>query len=212
MRRRFVTGLTCLMLAATLLGGCRQKTDLDSTSVYIRKDGSVSSAVYEAFDTDTYNKDELQKFVEDAVSAYNQTNAGVAAAYTKDTDQALSAAIRSLDVKGGEAVLKMEYASCKDYVQFNESEGSITQMASGTVKGAKEAGIDLSQFELLNPEGSDKITANQAQKDASVLFVQGKASITVEGKVEYASAAVNVTGKITVEVDSADALSCIVFK
>ena len=212
MKLKFVKGLTCLMLASAFLSGCGQSGELDTTSIYIRKDGSVSSAVYEAFDTKNYSQEELQEFVEDNVSAYNQSEAGVAAAYTKDTEEALSVAVKSLEVEANEAVLKMEYASCEDYLQFNESEGSILQLASGTVAGAEKAGIDLGQFELLNPEGSEKISGSDVDEAYYVIFVEGTTTIQVEGSIQYATADVKVEDKDTAQVSSADSLSCIIFK
>ena len=210
--KRFVKGIACAVLSAALLGGCGQKDELDTTSVYIRKDGSVASAVYEPFDTKTYSKDELKRFVEDAVIAYNQKNAGTAAAYMKDSDEPLSVAVTSLDFQDGDAVLKMEYASCDDYLQFNESEGSLVQMASGTVSGAKKSGIDLDSFELLNFEGTDKIDGSDVDDGYYVVFVEGTSTIMVEGSIKYATADVKLEDKDTAQVSSEGALSCIIFK
>lgn len=212
MRLRFVKGIACAMLVSVLLGGCGQKGELDMTSVYIRKDGSVSSAVYEPFDVGIYSQDELQVFVEDAVSAYNQKNAGIAAVYTDDTKEPLSVAISSLEVKDGTAVLKMEYASCDDYLQFNESEGSLLQLASGTVEGAASAGIDMSRIEMLTAEGTDKLKGDEVDSEYHVVFVEGTSTITVEGTIKYVTADVMIEDKNTAQVSSDGALSCIVFK
>ncbi|MDD7390656.1 MAG: hypothetical protein PUG60_13605 [Lachnospiraceae bacterium] len=210
--KRFVKGIACAVLAAAVLGGCGQKAELDTTSVYIRKDGTVASAVYEEFDTKTYDKDDLKVFVEDAVSAYNQKYAGTAGVYTKDAAEPLSAAVTSLDFEDGNAVLKMEYASCEDYMQFNESEGSLVQLASGTVSGAKEAGIDMSSFELLNSEGTDKINGGDVDDGYHVVFAEGTSAIVVEGSILYATADVKIEDKNTVQIASEGTLSCIVFK
>lgn len=212
MKPKFVRWIVCVMLASVLLSGCGQKHELDSTSVYIRKDGSAASAVYEPFDTKVYSKDELQVFIEDAVSAYNQKNAGTAAAYMDDTEEPLSVAIRSLEIEGDDAVLKMEYSSCEDYIQFNESEGSIVQLASGTAAGAAEAGIDMSSFELLNAEGTEKISGSDVDGGYHVVFVEGTAAIVVEGSIQYATSDVKIEDKDTAQVDSDGTLSCIVFK
>ncbi len=212
MRLRFVKGIACAMLVSVLFGGCGQKGELDTTSVYIRKDGSVSSAVYEPFDVGIYSKDELQVFVEDAVSAYNQKNAGVAAAYTDDTKELLSVAISSLEVKDSTAALKMEYASCEDYLQFNESEGSLSQLASGTVEGAVSAGIDMSRIEVLTAEGTDKVKGDELDSEYHVVFVEGTSVIVVEGTIKYVTAGVTIEDKDTAQVSSDGALACIVFK
>lgn len=211
MKLKFVKGLTCLMLFSVMLGGCGQDRKLDETSVYIRKDGSVSSAVYEPFDTGIYNKEELQVFVEDAVRAYNQSQSGVAEAYADDTDEALLVAVDSLKVEGDNAVLMMEYASCEDYLQFNESEGSIVQLASGTVSGAANSGIDLSQFELLDMEGA-KVSGEEIDGNYHMIFVEGTSTIVVEGTIQYATEDVQLKEDDTASVSSSGGLSCIVFK
>lgn len=212
MMKRFVKGIACAVLTAALLAGCGHKSEPDTTTVYIRKDGSVASAVYEPFDTKVYSKDELKEFVEDAVIAYNQKNAGEAAAYGKYADEPLSLVISSLDFNDGNAVLKMEYASCDDYMQFNKSEGSLLQMASGTVAGAKEAGIDLSSFEFLNSDGTDSISGGDLDDGYYVVFVEGTSTIMVEGSIRYATADVTIEDKDTAQVSSDGTLSCIVFK
>lgn len=212
MKLKFVKGLTCLMLLSAVLGGCGQDGKLDETSVYIRKDGSVSSAVYEAFDTKVYSKEELQVFVEDAVKAYNQSQSGAAEAYMDDTEEALSVAIDSLEMEGENAVLNMEYASCEDYLQFNESEGSIVQLASGTVSGAMEAGIDMSQFELLGTKDTEKTNGADVEGDYHVVFVEGTAAVAVEGTIQYVTEDVQIEDDDTAQVSSSGALSCIVFK
>lgn len=212
MKLKFVKGLTCMMLVSAMLGGCGQKVELDTTSVLVRKDGSVSSAVYEPFDTDTYSKDELQVFVEDAVRAYNQSQSGVAEAYTEDADGSLLVAIDSLEVKDGNAVLRMEYASCDVYMQFNENEGSLVQLASGTASGASGSGIDMSKFELLDTDGTEKISGTDVDSDFHVIFVEGNATIMVDGTIQYATEDVQVEDKNTAQVSSSGELSCIVFK
>lgn len=212
MKMRFVKGLVCVMLASAFLGGCGNNKELDTTSVYIRKDGSVASAVYEEFDTNTYSEDELQTFVEDAVNAYNQKNVGTAAAYMDDTDEELAVAITSLDVEKGDAVLKMEYASCGDYMQFNEGEGSFVQLASGTVAGAAEAGIDMNQFELIEVDGSETIKGSYVDDKYYVVFAEGNSTIVVDGTIVYATSNVTVDSKDTAQVSSIGELSCIIFK
>lgn len=211
MKLKFVKGLTCLMLFSVMLGGCGQEGKLDETSVYIRKDGSVSSAVYEPFDTKVYDKEELQKFVEDAVKAYNQSQSGTAEAYADDTDESLVVAIDSLEVEDDNAVLRMEYASCNDYLQFNESEGSMVQLASGTVSGAADSGINLSQFTLLDMEGA-KVDSEEIDGDYYMVFAEGNSTIVVDGTIQYTTSDVQIKDDDTALVSSSGGLSCIVFK
>ena len=213
MKLKYVTGLTGLLCAAVLLGGCAKEAELESNGIYIRKDGSVSSAVYEPFDADVYSKEELKAFVEDAVIAYNQSEGADAAAYMDKKTGSLLAAIRSLETADGNAVLKMEYATCKDYLQFNDADESIIQLASGTVGGAEQAGIDLKQFTLVNRDGSEQITADEAEDDLYVVFAEGNTQILVEGTIEYVSSDVELVDRHLAEIASEEGrLSCIVFK
>lgn len=214
MKSRYRKGLAGLVLITAVLGGCGSSggPSLDSTSVYLRQDGSVASAVYEEFDTDSYSLDELRVFVEDAVRAYNQEAAGAAEAYSDKSKTPLDIAISSLEAKNGEAVLKMEYASAEDYIAFNRQDEMLTQLASGTVDGAKAAGIDLAKIELVSADGKEKLTAADLGSEYYIVFAEGTADLTVEGKIAYASEDVELDGSSKASIDSKENLSCIIYK
>lgn len=215
MKSRYRKGLAGLILVTTVLGGCGSSggPSLDSTSVYLRQDGSVASAVYEEFDTDSYSLDELKAFVEDAVRAYNQEAVGAAEAYMDNKGKTpLDIAISSLETKNGQAVLKMEYASAEDYIAFNQQDETLTQLASGTVDGAKAAGIDLSKVDLVSTDGKQELTAAELGGDYFIVFAEGNAELMVEGKIAYASEDVKLDGSSKAIIDSKEDISCIIYK
>ncbi len=214
MKSRYRKGLAGLILVTTVLGGCGSSggPSLDSTSVYLGQDGSVASAVYEEFDTDSYSLDELKAFVEDAVRAYNQETVGTAEAYMDKGKTPLDIAISSLEAKNGQAVLKMEYASAEDYIAFNQQDEMLTQLASGTVDGAKAAGIDLSKVDLVSTDGKQELTAAELGSDYFIVFAEGNAELMVEGKIAYASEGVKLDGSSKAIIDSKEDISCIIYK
>lgn len=215
MKSGYSKGLAGLILITAVLGGCGSSggPSLDSTSVYLRQDGSVASAVYEEFDTDSYSLEELRVFVEDAVRAYNQEAVGAAEAYSDNKDKIpLDIAISSLAAKNGEAVLKLEYASAEDYIAFNRQDEMLTQLASGTVDGAKAAGIDLAKVALVSADGKEKLTGADLGSEYYIVFAEGTAELMVEGRIAYTSEDVKLDGSSKANIDSKEALSCIIYK
>ena len=211
MKLKYVRGLACLLFTTAILSGCGSKVSLDTTSIYIDKDGTVKSAVYEEFDTSVYSEEELKLFIEGEVIAYNKQSVGQEAAYAKDSSSDLAAAIESLEMKGGDAVLKMDYASCADYLGFNDEDDSIKQLAAGTVKGAKDSGIDLDEFSLLSADGTERISGKNLDDDLYIVIAEGKTDIKVDGTIQYATDDVTVN-KDLAAISSDGTLSCIVFK
>lgn len=211
MKRKIAKGLVLALTACQFLCGCgNAEKDLDSTSVFIRKDGSLKSAVYEPFDKNTYSSEELNAFITDAVSAYNLATVGEAAASDKDTKTPLSVIFKSLDYKDENAVLKLEYASCEDYLAFNEAEGNFTELASGTVGDAKDAGLDLSAYTLTN--GNETIKASDLEIDSNIVLAKGSGKIVVGGKISYYTDGLTVTGDDTIELANENSTAVIIFK
>ena len=62
----------CLVLALAMgsLAGC-SRFEPEQSTVRIRKDGSLQTAVIEKLDKDYYSGDELKAEIDDAVAAYN---------------------------------------------------------------------------------------------------------------------------------------------
>lgn len=173
MKRSAAIGVTA-MLCIGLLGGCGTDYNTAEDTVFLLKNGKVVSTDVEDFDTNTYKKEDLEKFVEEAVEAYNSENG-------KGTIEK-----KKLQVEGGTAVLTLEYATAEDYAKFNGEElfsGSIAEsLTAGYKYDTKFAALEGKQPEFC--EAADIL----AQDGLKVAVFKGDANIHVAGKVVYASA------------------------
>ena len=64
------TGLLC----AILMTGCGSSLEADTNTIYVEKNGKITSVDVEAFDQSYYDETELETFVDEAVNAYNEEN------------------------------------------------------------------------------------------------------------------------------------------
>ena len=123
MRKLMVAGLF-IILCTGLLSGCSQQTDVETSTVFIEKKGSVVSVDVEKFDKEYYEAEELENYIEKQVEEYGGKDGGVEKS--------------SFDVKDGKAKLKMRYDSYEDYANFNGIE-----FYSGSVVTAQAEGYDF---------------------------------------------------------------------
>ena len=192
----------------TALSGCGSKFKPDTSSIYVKKDGTVVSADIESFEGSNYSEEELTTYVEDAVKLYNSEHGAESAAY-EEKDMELPVEVDSLKVEDGTATLYLNYETCNDYMEFTGTAGmenGISQMEKSTVE---EMGVE---GDFQNADGEDVALADVQDKGSyHVVKVDGPVTMQVEGKVRYVSKGVTVDSKNTVTTP-AGAVSYIVFK
>ncbi|MCD2491413.1 hypothetical protein LQE92_02065 [Lacrimispora sp. NSJ-141] len=213
MKKKFACFLTAMLAVAAVISGCGKKIKFEpeSSSIYVKKDGTVVSADMETFSGSNYSEEELKTYVEDAVKAYNKEHGAEASAYAdeKDKDASLPVSVESLEVKDEIASLFLNYASCADYLEFTGTagmEGGIGQMEKSTVTEMTLEG------EFQNAKGEtaslDGVTKNGKYH---VVKIEGPVTMQVEGKVQFASSGVTIDGDHTVTTPGTG-VSFIVFK
>ena len=106
----------------TALSGCGSKFKPDTSSIYVKKDGTVVSADIESFEGSNYSEEELTTYVEDAVKLYNSEHGAESAAY-EEKDMELPVEVDSLKVEDGTATLYLNYETCSDYMEFTGTAG-----------------------------------------------------------------------------------------
>ena len=122
MKRSAAIGTT-MALCVCFFSGCGTNYNTVEDTVFLLKNGKVVSTDVEDFDTDTYSKEDLEKFVNEAVEAYNSEHG-------KDTIEK-----KKLKVENGTAVLTLEYASAEDYASF--SGDAVTKITKGSTGNKK---------------------------------------------------------------------------
>jgi hypothetical protein len=173
MKKWKVTALiTLLLLCIGMLGGCGESFAADTGTVFIRKDGSVVSTDVETFDTDQYDKDGLQTYIDDAISAYNEENGEE------------NVKCKSLNVKDGVATLTITYATADDYQKFNGIE-----LFTGSVAEALAAGYSFDDS-FANVQGGEISACDDVSEfldDSSykVVIIRGNTNVQVKGSIAY---------------------------
>ena len=173
MKRSAAIGTT-MALCVCFFSGCGTNYNTVEDTVFLLKNGKVVSTDVEDFDTDTYSKEDLEKFVNEAVEAYNSEHG-------KDTIEK-----KKLKVENGTAVLTLEYASAEDYASFSGDElfaGSIAESLTAGYKYDTEfASLEGKQPQFC--EASDILE----QDGLKVVVFRGDANVNVAGKIVYVSA------------------------
>lgn len=186
MRKLIVAGLF-IILCTGLLSGCSQQTDVETSTVFIEKKGSVVSVDVEKFDKEYYEAEELENYIEKQVEEYGGKDGGVEKS--------------SFDVKDGKAKLKMRYDSYEDYANFNGIE-----FYSGSVVTAQAEGYDFDTEFYSVSENLKEQKAVDSKKvleddDNKIAIIKANVDVSVPGKILYVSKRdTKVTAEDTVSI------------
>lgn len=197
-----------LIMAAGLMGCGNNVGDIElkkgTNAIYIDEDGVVSYGVGESFESNDYDKDALEKYINEEVADYNSSdNASV--------DDAIK--VDRFDVDDNVAYLVLDIATVYDFNQYikgynKEDEdsfyaGQISDRGDVEIKG-----------DFVSPD--KKKTAKGAdireKSDSNILILNGKYTVQIEDEVKYISknCKVDEDGMITTSKDE-DNLSYIVY-
>lgn len=189
--------ITALMvsLSMILLTGCQSMGAVDVTTLQIKSDGAISIALVESFDKSYYDITELEASIDSAVSKYN-SEAGSGSVSLKEVKQ-----------KESNAVVEMEYASAKDYQEFNQIPFYV-----GDVDNAYLAGYEFDELTSVSGDGSTIGMVEAEDAGYTVVAVQEKINIKVPGKVLYTSDTVSAVSAKEVSVTDDETISYIIYE
>lgn len=204
-----------LWLAVFLLGGCSKSDDFEPLRdcLYIRENGTVEEALFDTLDKEYFSADGLKSFIEDAVIRYNSDAAGIARAYEEEDEQ-LPVSIEKLETdENNKAVLILDYATPKHYIDFNGEAGLAKQLTTGSVESAISVGVNLDVGLKAVKDGS-AVSLETIQKHGKyrVILIQGVTPVQVQGKVMYISDNVTAIEDNVVSVNAENEVAYIIFK
>ena len=113
----FVTGLFI---------GCGEPEVIDSNTIQVQKDGSITDVIVDDFDQNLYSIDELQSMTEDEIAQY------------ETTDGAGKITLDSIEMVEDKLHVTMTFAGYADYAAYND-----TDIFVGTLADAYNAGYSL---------------------------------------------------------------------
>lgn len=184
--------IAAVLVSGSLLTGCSSFSP-EVTGISINKKGGISEVVREPFDASYYSEAELEQEIDTAIGLYTSEN------------DSRTVKKKSLSVKNGEAVLKMEYASDKDYAKFNN-----VGFYLGNISGAIQAGypFDGSFYQVITGKIDDSSTvwgsSVMSGTNYKTVVVSEPLLVQVPGTIHYVSENVKVRDKSTAVTESTE--------
>jgi hypothetical protein len=176
MRKVFVA-VVCIMMF--LFSGCSKEEELIvRNTLIINEDNTLTAVVVDVLDQEYYHADELKKFIEDEIYAYNY---GV-----------FKTALRldSFEVAEENVIVSITYQTADDYIAFNGQ-----KLYLGSILGAMEKGY-LFDKQFLNQKG-EAVSVAVATEMASnyVLITNEQTDIQFAKNILYMSGNAEMDGK-----------------
>lgn len=201
MRRSLRLLLMGVCMAAVLAGcgGSGKAVVTDTTTIEVKKNGSVTHTIIEDFSAEEYyDLDRLKNAMQQACDAYN-AGAG---------EDAVT--VESAEVTDTKVTVIMKYRDAPAYAGYNQQ-----ALFAGTVKDAFNAGYDLN-VELLSAKEEGKTIGKEellGMGEKDIVIVREAVDVRVSGRVLYYSDDVIPSSDAkTVTVTDANVLTYIIFE
>lgn len=193
-----VLALSGMLLFGCAGGGSTSTFSPRQNSIFVTRDGQISSALVETYDKDYYDEAELKASIEEAVAAYN-TEAG-------KTGVTLTSCI----MKEGKAIAVFGYdsgATLYDFTTMMEDEANQARnLELSTVSEGLVAGKVSDGSWIKAKDGSsvslDTITK---QGDMKLLSLEGTVTLQTESEIQYYSGNITLIDKFTASVSGGKA-------
>lgn len=188
-----------LIFSVTGCGGSIDASKFTENTLIINKDGSVTEVSVDSFGEDYYSQEDLEKYVNEEVDAYNREHPSASG---KDKDKIITVDTVKADESSARVVLT--YKDAQAYSDFNYADLQC-------VKGSEISG-DAAALTFKNEKGEHvgALSAIEKPEDHSAVIVQGPVQVAVSGKIAYVSDQVTVTDKSTAKCESG--LAVIIYK
>lgn len=177
-----------LCLCMVLFAGCGTTVEGESSVVYVEKNGAVISLDVEEFTQDYFDEEELEEFVNGAVSEYTEEHGRN------------SVKVQELSVEEGTAKLLMQYKTADDYSAFNGIElyhgKVIDSLAAGYIFDGAFARVE--DGKVIGSATKQDIYAN---KELKVVIIRANTDVQVDGEICFVSCEnVELTGNSSVSI------------
>ena len=180
------------------------------SSLYITREGKVTSATVETYEADYYSADELKAFIEEVLADFNAAGGD---------SSAKSASVKECTLAEGTAKLLIDFQDADAYLDFMEQypdEESAIQVADldiTTVSDGVTKGYLVGKSFIKLAKEQTTVAADEVMKQSKlyVAAVDGAALIQTDGNIQYISEGVSVVGTNMIQTPE-DEVSYVVFK
>lgn len=165
---------TCLALCACILTGCTDNNlnleaeSLEKHTLSIDEAGIIRSGIVESFKKDYYDKEELEQYLEDAISYYNNS-------HKKD-----AVSVDSFLIADKTAKVVFQYKSIEDYKEVNDVDAEYL-----TVEEAAKQGLFPGKFTSLKDGETVSRKTVEEDGDYHVLILNEEYDVRTSGKIYY---------------------------
>ena len=166
--------LSIMMIMIVTLAGCKKGTltiktsSVSENTMLIKKDGRVQVAIVDTFDKSYYSVDEIDSYIKDELTKFNQT--------VNNND-----AIKLVDLEKvkDNIVMVLEYQTFDYYTQFNKVEGNYYSTLTSEVQSK------LPQI-LFNTK-DEAIQGSEAtfEENYKVVELKEEYNLMIDGKIKY---------------------------
>lgn len=210
--KHMIRKFLALSLVVTLsigITGCGNKVgDIEleegSNAIYIDEDGAVSYGVGESFKSDDYDKDTLEKYIEEEVSDYNSSSKA-------SVDDAIK--VDKFDISSDVAYLVLDIATVYDFNEYIQeyNKEDANSFYAGQIS---DRGSIKIQGKFVSPDKKKTVKASdiKTMSDSNILILNDKYTVQIGGEVKYVSdnCKIDENGMITT-AKSEDGLSYIIY-
>lgn len=202
MRRCLKLLLMVSVCMTAVLAGCGDSgraAETDSTTIEVKKNGSVTHTIIEDFSAEEYyDLERLKSAIQETCDAYNAGAGGDAVM------------VKNAEVTDTKVKVVMEYKDTAAYAGYNQQ-----ALFTGTVKDAFNAGYDLNVTLLSAKEEGKTIGKEEllGMGEKDIVIVREAVDVRVWGRVLYYSDDVLPTSDAkTATVTDANVLTYIIFE
>lgn len=181
--KKWICTWCALILVVVMLTGCKSSFDPSISSLYIQKNGKVTSAVVESFEKDYYSFSEFESMIQKEVDNCNSTF----------SEPAIE--IERLELEKDTLYLLLEFEDANAYEKYTDE-----YLFMGTIDEALDEGY---AFDMLfkDAEYTEYSTTEVTEKkDNHVVITQTEGFIELEGTVKYVSNNVDIISEHMAEV------------
>lgn len=178
-----VLAVSLVIVMAVGLVGCGNKIgDIElkegTNAIYIDEDGAVSYGVGEKFKSSDYDKEELEKYINEEVSEYNGDDAA-------SVDDAIT--VDRFDVDDNVAYLVLNMATVYDFNQYmKEYNQEEENFYAGTIGDRGDIKI---KGDFVSPDKKKNVTSSDIKEmdNSNIIILNSKYTVQIDGDVKYVS-------------------------